>query len=62
MPSHNHCLYNTNSGGGVLTTYTVAAAEKKGFPNNIFTNTAGKSLPHNNLQPYITCYMWKRIA
>ena len=24
------------------------------------TSTAGGNQPHNNLQPYITCYMWKR--
>ena len=22
----------------------------------------GEDMPHNNLQPYITCYMWKRTA
>lgn len=26
------------------------------------TNTAGGGQPHNNLQPYITCYYWKRTA
>lgn len=26
------------------------------------TNPAGTSQAHNNLQPYITCYMWKRTA
>ena len=26
------------------------------------TETAGNGKPHNNLQPYITCYMWKRTA
>lgn len=26
------------------------------------TTTVGSSVPHNNLQPYITCYMWKRTA
>ena len=25
------------------------------------TNTTGGSSAHNNLQPYITCYMWKRV-
>ena len=26
------------------------------------TNNVGNSHSHNNLQPYITCYMWKRTA
>ena len=26
------------------------------------TASAGGGKPHNNLQPYITCYMWKRTA
>lgn len=26
------------------------------------TSNAGGDQPHNNLQPYITCYIWKRVA
>lgn len=25
------------------------------------TSSVGGNQPHNNLQPYITCYMWKRV-
>ena len=28
----------------------------------VTTGTAGDDMPHNNLPPYITCYMWKRTA
>ena len=27
-----------------------------------YTESAGSGYSHNNLQPYITCYMWKRTA
>lgn len=27
-----------------------------------YTGANGSNQPHNNLQPYITCYMWKRTA
>ena len=26
------------------------------------TGNTGNNVPHNNLQPYVTCYMWKRTA
>ena len=28
---------------------------------NVDNDFVGGSQPHNNLQPYITCYMWKRV-
>lgn len=30
--------------------------------NGFSIESGGKDTPHNNLQPYITVYMWKRIA
>lgn len=29
---------------------------------NVTVSASGNDEPHNNLQPYITCYMWKRTA
>lgn len=62
MPRHNHsikCAENdTGFGNNFLTsgkkgTYTTS--------ENPINNTGGGQ-SHNNLQPYITCYMFKRIA
>lgn len=72
MPSHNHRGYPYVSGSGQL-----ALNGSSGGGNNFVapiqwvTNNAsqylciyaeGGSQAHNNLQPYITCYMWKRIG
>lgn len=32
------------------------------FAANGSTSKVGGSAAHNNLQPYITCYMWKRVS
>ena len=76
MPSHNHDFrYSTdnavtfyNAGVGKDGTYT--GDNFLGFSNSVslfasyvvvLSNT-GSSQPHNNLQPYITVYMWKRVS
>ena len=32
------------------------------YEGSLFTKSTGGGLAHNNLQPYITCYMWKRTS
>lgn len=64
MPSHNHSkeFVDTTSGGS-------GYGKRNGFYYNggwwgnydSVTNTGGDGA-HNNLQPYITCYMYKRTA
>lgn len=61
MPSHSHQLQGTNfyyaSGS-----YN-AQIDNDGSVSAVHnTSTTGGGGAHNNLQPYITCYMWKRTA
>lgn len=67
MPEHSH----TYNGFPLGTTQNWADPYRKlGYINNSSNpypsqdgiDSAGGGQPHNNLQPYITCYMYKRIS
>lgn len=65
MPAHNHTIPCTpTANDGSEPTYQAAQvnAEATGNHNSIVAVSSGGGSPHNNLQPYITCYMWKRTA
>ncbi len=69
MPSHNHNVkYNTESGiatASVLGTDRTASdteGSSGGGDWYVWTTGAGGDEAHNNLQPYITCYMFKRVG
>lgn len=63
MPKHSHgatnfiinsaagSQINVGSGGGIVS-----------HSSAFVTDVSGGDSAHNNLQPYITCYMWKRTA
>jgi len=65
MPSHTHPITNSSYPEGVQGAksgygYTEVALNRSNYGN--YTESAGGGQAHNNLQPYITCYMWKRTA
>lgn len=57
MPSHVH-KYNAELVGSSGTARTVISGGNLGYS----TSNAGGDGEHNNLQPYITTYMWRRTA
>ncbi len=63
MPRHTHSLY-MNSGTDDLSRgfWLVQDAVPVSTSRANITEYEGGSQPHNNLQPYITVYMWKRIS
>lgn len=58
--SKNNYVFNYNS--TVIRNLAMESVEKTATASSGLTYKTGGSKPHNNLQPYITVYMWKRIA
>lgn len=63
MPSHSHG-FNGNKmvGNGYGDGPANVTASGGWFQLHPSTSTEGGSQPHNNLQPYVTVYMWRRTA
>ncbi len=62
MPKHNHEIDNLDASGNATPYMTVQAQDKKGYGGNVQTMFAGGGKPHNNLPPYLTVFMWKRVS
>lgn len=67
MPKHkpNVGIYiNNNVSGGDVYWFEPKgfASGNTGSSNSTKVSEVGGDQAHNNLQPYITCYMWKRTA
>lgn len=67
MPSHNHNVRAGFEGGrndqlGYNHSFGSPAGYRSGGDGGNFIEDKGGNAAHNNLQPYITCYMYKRTA
>lgn len=63
MPAHKHIAGYKRAdsyGSGSLDASYWANYTDLGVTGSYNTSSVGGDVAHNNLQPYITCYMWKR--
>lgn len=61
IPSHNHRTPISSGGNLSIDSYSGYEWVTTGRWYN-WTSATGGDQPHNNLQPYKTCYIWKRVA
>ena len=62
MPQHSHQYYHEGVGALLVDIHDADSNVVNWGVETKTTGVSGGGQAHNNLQPYITCYMWKRTA
>lgn len=62
LPAHSHTVDLRNSGGEGRDTGFAEEAGNLNYPATQQTGSTGSGQAHNNLQPYVVVFMWKRTA
>ena len=63
MPSHTHGINSAGQAGSTAWGYAIAWDGKAAIETSSarISNTGG-SQSHNNIQPYVVTYMWRRVS
>lgn len=62
IPSHAHYLNNSNASGSTGNYALTYIPDSKVLAGTLKTSPSGGGSAHNNMPPYVTCYMWRRTA
>ena len=63
MPSHRHRQFvSANNGNDAARRDWSSDGNSRAYDQGMNTGAVGGDRPHNNLQPYITIYRWRRTA